>query len=163
MHCDWFSSSTFAEHYNNQVVPSRRRRSELITRHGNKTVLSIFFSFCFQSQHFISHHDGSYATESKVGWKKMETFLFSQILTIELATLLIILILDFDSVVSALYKSNYNSDHPEPAFSHKNLNIVVKETIKHNFCIPVSTRVDGKLLFIHDMGTENLCLTLIPV
>lgn len=50
--------------------------------------------------------------------------------------------------------------HLEPAFSHKNLNVVVKETTKHNFRYLYLTRFDGKLLFVHDM---DLCLTLIPV
>lgn len=53
--------------------------------------------------------------------------------------------------------------HLEPAFSHKNLNVVVKETIKHNFRYLYLTRFNGKLLFVHDMGTEDLCLILIPV
>lgn len=52
--------------------------------------------------------------------------------------------------------------HLKPAFSHKNLNVVVKETIKHNFRYLYLTRFDGKLFFVHDMDTEDLCLTLIP-
>lgn len=99
-----------------------------------------------------------------MGWKKTETFLFQPILT------------------HRACDSTYHSDswfwfirkcslqvqlqlwyHLEPAFSHKNLNVVVKETIKHNFRYLYLTRFNGKLLFVHDMGTEDLCLILIPV